>query len=395
MPSPPETRNMLSQSSPNQQQFWRPPAFNPARNGVHLERPTIGTVRRYSEDVDRGGLPNMPECQRKKGVAGYSDWLTLPRQDNFNICPGCYTAIFQDTAFRNQFVPMPFRPRDKEISCDFGSSAWYRIAWLLTLKTRQPDLRLLRQIATVTSSTASDPCPGRRRSTRLWYSIKNPRTQETIPDFCVCSACSKTVEALLPNLRGVFVPVDSTSVPKRAMCAMHFAGNERKRFVLYFDAMETTSDKALAAMDSPDLQSLAEEIERLSLYTECREDVVVKNGNWHVMQGIQDFTVCGECFDEVVRPKLDDENVVARRFYMNPQRVLVATCQLYSTRMREAFRKACRNDDPEYLAIKVSERRKKEDEIQAKIAKLDERGEQDAKTEEEVARLRQEWKRWE
>ena len=49
------------------------------------------------------------------------------------------------------------------------------------------------------------------------------------------------------------------------------------------------------------MEGLAREIGRLSLYTECREDDVVKNGNWHTMQNLSAFTVCGECFDEVVQ----------------------------------------------------------------------------------------------
>jgi hypothetical protein len=392
MPSPPETRSSLSQSSPRQEHFWQPPHFSPPQNGPRFG--SVGSYRRYSEDANRGELP---ECQRKTPASGYTDWLTLPRSDNFNICPSCYTGVFLNSPFRNQFVPMPFRPSDKEIACDFGSSPWYRIAWLLTMKNRKSDLRLFHQISQVAgnASSKSQPCPGARKTTRLWYSIRDPYTQKIIPDFNVCFCCAKMVEVLLPNLTGVFVPLDSPATPTRGVCAMHFSGSERKRFVLYFDAMETTSDKALSAGAPPDIQSLAEEIGRLSIYTECREDQVVKNGNWHSMRFLPDLTVCGECFDEVVRPKVEDGNTIARNFYINPQRVPVATCQLYSARMREVFRNACRTNNPKFLEEKVLERRKIEEDIHAKITKLDERGEDDMETQEEVEKLIREWKRWE
>jgi hypothetical protein len=394
--SPTETRNSLSQSSPRQP-FWQPPAFNPSESVGSLERP-VGSFRRYSESMNRGGLPDLPDCKRKKGIAGLQDWMGISNCNNFNICPDCYSAVFQNSAFENQFKPFPFgRPIDKPIACDFGSSPWYRIAWLLTLKYRQTDLRLFHSISNATAKAASagESCSGPRRVNRVWYSIKNPESGDIIPDFNVCYGCKHAVEALLPNLKGVLVHLDSAATPTRGVCAMHFLGSDRRRFILYFDALETTSDTALERGGTPNLQSLAEEIQRLSLYTECREDSVVKNGNWHVMRFLPEFTVCGECFDEAVQPRLNEESSIARGFYVKPQRLPVATCQLYSTRMREIFKKACRTNNPKYLEEKVRERRRIEEDIHAKIVALDERGQNDEETEAEVGKLIQEWRKWE
>jgi hypothetical protein len=113
------------------------------------------------------------------------------------------------------------------------------------------------------------------------------------------------------------------------------------------------------------------------------------------MQYLPQFTVCSECFDEVVRPKLTDDNVIARNFYTKPQRLPSATCQLYSERMRDIFSKACRRNDPMYLEDKVLERMKVESDIHAKLEKLDKEGRNDEWVADQVAKLVREWQKWE
>ena len=80
---------------------------------------------------------------------------------------------------------------------------------------------------------------------------------------------------------------------------------------------------------------------------------------------------------------------------MKPQKLPSATCQLYSTRMREVFFKACRRKDPAYLKDRVLERRDIETEIYEKLLKLDRSRRNDAWTEEQVEKLVKEWRRWE
>ncbi|KAL4726114.1 hypothetical protein ACLX1H_006791 [Fusarium chlamydosporum] len=328
---------------PPSAQSWQPPAFDPVRDGVRLEKP-VGSVRRHSEQQEATGVTTFPECRRKHPVAGLVDWLTLPRTD-FNICPDCYSAVFAKTQYRNSFQPM-LRPSSQAISCDFGVGPWYRIAWLLTLKNELPDLRLFHEVANVITAS-------------------------------------------------IFIPVDSRSEPTRGLCAMRFKP-KRKRFVMYFDALETTSDQARREQEEPDVTALAQDVEKMAAVSECQEDKPIANGYWHIMQYLQQFTVCGECFDEVVRPSIKDDNVIARNFYMKPQKLPLATCQLYSNRMREIFKKACRWNDPKYLEAKVLERMDVEAMIHEKLAKL-ERSKHDDEdwVEEQVDKYIQEWKRWE
>ncbi|KAF6804957.1 ser arg-related nuclear matrix protein [Colletotrichum musicola] len=377
----------------SQADVWPPAKFDPAKSALVVDGPR-GSYRRYSHDADRGGIPDFPDCPRKTGVVGYTDWLSLPRCDNFNICPDCYNGVFLNTEFRHDFMPMLFRPMDKPIACDFGSCGWYHIAWLLTLKNRHTDLRLFYQVANIASKVIgnSQPCPGDRRATRVWYSIRSPYTQTTMPDFTVCFECAKTIEGLLPNLTGVFVTLHPTAQPTRSTCAMHF-NPDRKRFVMYFDALETTSDVALATAQAPNIGKLASDIESLSSYAECCKDNPVFDQNWHVMQFLPQFTVCGDCFDEVVAPQLKDGNVIARNFYVKPQRVEETTCQLYSTRMRTVFDKACRRNDPKYLEIKVQERQQMFIDTYKRLSRLELEKSQWAR--EESKKLLLEWEKWE
>jgi len=367
-----------------------PPQFDPERDGVAPDQ-EIGSYRRYSEGLGGKNVPKFVDCHRKEPVAGLMDWLTLPHTD-FNVCPGCYQGVFAHTEYRTHFKPM-LRPTDRPIVCDLGSSPWYRIAWLLTLKNEYSDLRLFHQVDSVAAASRNQPCPGSRKAVRNWFTIRDPYKRRAVPNFTVCYQCAKTVEVLLPNLMGTFVPMDSRPEPLSSVCALHFRP-ERRRFALYFDTLETTADRAVKYTEPPDVSALARKIEHLSAVPECREDSPIPEAHWHTMQFLPEFTVCADCFDEVVRPRLGS-NIIARNFYKDPQRMPLATCQLYSERMREIFKKACRRNDPKYLRAKVLERLQVEADIHSQLVKLDKEGHDEAWTEEQVAKLIREWKKWE
>ncbi|KJZ74235.1 hypothetical protein HIM_06466 [Hirsutella minnesotensis 3608] len=370
---------------------WQVPSFDPEKSRKTTDR-APGSYRRYSETKDQNGSVSLPECPRTDPSMGKMDWLTLPRT-NFNICPTCYEAVFAKSEFRTHFQPM-LRPTGEPIACDFGSSPWYRIAWLLTLKHGRSDLRLFYQVVNVTASSRGTGCPGNRKATRNWLTVVNPDTRRSVSEFAVCYECAMTIEALLPNLSGLFVPLGSRSQPMRHICALHFAP-KRKHFVHIFDALETTSDRAYLANQPPDIADLADELQQLSVGQECREDSPVRDGNWHVMQSLPEFTVCSTCFGEVIQPRLKDGDEIAQSFSAKPQRLAIATCQLYSPRMREIFQKACRRRDHDYLETKVLERREIEANIFDKLLKLDREKRNDEWTEKQVERLVDEWRRWE
>ncbi|PFH62092.1 hypothetical protein XA68_15183 [Ophiocordyceps unilateralis] len=369
---------------------WHPPPLDAENPQTDTDRPA-GTYRRYSEGREEDGSGGLPECPRTEPVTGMVDWLTLTRTD-FNICPTCYGAVFAQSEFRSHFLPI-LRPSDEPIACDFGSSPWYRIAWLLTLKHGMPDLQLFYHVAKVAASSRTGPCPGNRKAIRSWLSVNDPYTKRPVPEFAACHQCAMTVEVLLPNLTGLFVP-SNHSQPSWEVCALHFTP-KRKQFVQYFDAFETTSDRAFLTKKKPDVSGLARELRLLSVDRACREDSLVQNGYWHMMQSVPEFTVCDACFDQVVRPRLEEGNGIARNFFTQPQRLAAATCQLYSARMREVFHKACRRRDREYLEVKVLERRAVEKDICERLLKLDKAPWNDAWSKEQMELLLEDWRRWE
>ena len=397
---PPYVRQSSLEASPPltpPKPYWQPAPFQPpftppqsppSQSGTNLDQPIV-SYRRYSEDVSQGVLPGLPDCPHQTAEAGYEDWLTLPRCDNFNLCRSCYDQVFAGTDFRSHFIAAR-RPKDKEILCDLGTSPWYRIAWLMTRKYRHPDLRLLQGIAHVEAK--NQPCSGGHMAVRTWWSIKDPYSGRCIQDFNVCYHCAKAVEVLFPNLLGVFVPVDSPG-PTRDICSLHFAP-DRKRFNLYFDLLEGTYDRAVANKSAPNIPQLATKVRHMSPVGECARDDVVRGGAWHMMERLQEFTVCEECFHDVVFPELEAGSMVARNFYQKPQRLRRAACQLYSQRMRDVFRRACQKDDFKYLQVKVRERLDIEMDIKNSLQKIDDHGPQEA-FREEVEKLVREWRKWE
>ncbi|KAI1498218.1 hypothetical protein F5X99DRAFT_394295 [Biscogniauxia marginata] len=388
-------------SSPTNQRSWRPQKLELSRKDISAGK-HLPSYRRYSLETKAGELPDIPQCPRTREVAGHSDWLTLPHCDNFNICPSCYQANFANTEFAYHFVQAPVRASDRPIACDFGTSQYYHIAWLFTRKYNKPDLSLFRSIAKI--GAKSQPCSGYHEATRIWYSVKEPRTQRAIPNFTVCYSCAKTIEVLLPSLMGLFVPMDSPAEPTKGVCAMHQTDG-RKRFVLYFDLMETAADQALANKSPPDVQALADRIRELALMPECAGSRPLRNKRWYTMRSIPDMVVCEECFEEVVWPYLerDDDGhssssaSLADDFVHRPQRLHLAACMLHSDRMRDIFHKAVRRRDTAYLSEKVTERYEKEREYHARLAELGTNnfGLGPAEVDAEIEKLLREWKRWE
>ncbi len=284
--------------------------------------------------------------------------------------------MFANTEFHHLFVPATIRSGDQVVACDFGASVWYRIAYILTLRQEYPDLRLLQGIASV--ATRVQACAGSQAVTRSWYSVIAPGARRPVQSFNMCHGCSRMIEALLPNLAGVFVPLDSHE-PTRGICELHFAP-ERKRFFDYFDQMYATSAGAVRRRTAPSVANLVDRVREISLHEECLRNTPIPGRKWHVLQQVPEFTVCEECFNAVVWPMIEDEDSgseVPRNFYKNKQPKQMASCQLYSERMRRVFMEACKYDDYDYLATWVHTRMRKLVEIKARFNEL-QREDQDA-----------------
>ncbi|EPE29947.1 hypothetical protein GLAREA_01107 [Glarea lozoyensis ATCC 20868] len=374
---------------PESKPYWQPPPFAPPIE--KLERP-MGVYRRQSEDIQRGSIPPLPTCPRMQHTRGRNDWLTLPNCPPFNICPQCFNNTIASTDFRNHFILAPQRPPDAAVRCDFGSSPWYRIAWLLTLKERRRDLKLFYGLAHIAST--EPPCLGKQEGVRKWHSIIDHKTGSTIPNFDVCPNCVKSIEILLPPIRGVFVPKkQSSSNPSIRLCDLRF---DSKRFVQYFDALEVTSDTAARYDEEPDTRSLVSMTRRLSQLEECEGSKDLFDRKWHIITQLPEFTVCEECFDEVVWPEM--HHTIPKLFAQNRVRLPKASCQLYSERMRKVFRDACHEDDYKMLASRARERKSVEGAWKKDLKDLRERvglGFESGALAREVERVEEEWRRWE
>lgn len=374
-PSPAYSRQGSLDGIHDPKDYWQPEPFVPDQSHItprHSasnvdQTPSVVSYRRFSEDVNAGANPGLPDCPMKRPRAGYTNWLTLPRCDNFTICLSCYEQVFYPTEFRDLFVQAPYRYREREVSCDLGTSPWYRIAWLMTRKYRRTDLRLIRGVADVLSKEKV-PCYGNTKVTRMWYSITDPDTRHCIQDFRVCSPCAKAVEMLFPSLIGVFVPKDRQAEPKPGRCSLHFTPN-RNRFLTYFDVFEKCHDDAIATKSAPSIQRLADNINFWAEVKECPRDEPHRNTRWYSMASVPEMTVCDECFLDVVYPELladvkahtvagSERRSVARDFYQKPLLIEATTvCQMASPKMRETFRRACRRDDGiEFLDEQVRRR---------------------------------------
>lgn len=364
---------------------WKPPNFQ-GLDGIAL------TYRSFLQGVGQGVFESLPSCPKKRLETGYSGWLTLPRCDGFTICHSCYQQVFENTEFESAFMPSPLRSSNIEAACSFGSSYWYQIAWFLTLKHKQPDLRILMTLADIVAG--SSPCPGMQVRSQVWYSIRDPYSDTLIPSFGLCGTCVKVVGALLPTLAKEFHALSSK--PKEGMCSLRCESTSRdSKFLEYFDALENIADVSMMNRRPPDMQQLSDRLQYISTVARCPQDVPVFDRCWFFMRNLEDFTICKECFNSVVRPWIEQENKVAKDFYTFSNHQPVATCQLYSKRMRDVFDKACRRKDMIYLESKVKERKFVEADVKSKIRMLISKSSLTPWEEDELDRLTCEWADWE
>jgi hypothetical protein len=230
---------------------------------------------------------------------------------------------------------------------------------------------------------------GKYEAVRKWYSIIDPHTGNPIRNFDVCLACVKSIETLLPSLKSVFVRTDYNYPPSLPrVCDMRF---DSKRFIHYFDSLETAADTAPDPRYAPDTTELASLVKRFASLPECPRDTTLPNSYWYIITQLPDFTVCQECFDEVVHPGMDKGKAIPSMFNKAMQRKEAASCQLYSERMRSIFQKAVDGNDYKLLASKARERRAKELQCKKEIAEW--RGVKGG--DKEVRKIEAEWVKWE
>ncbi|KAJ9311223.1 hypothetical protein DTO271D3_8523 [Paecilomyces variotii] len=347
-------------------------------------------VRRSSPEP--GNLCLLP-CPRSVPITGYQDWYTIRGLTHLDICPSCMKQMAK-SKFRDFFIPSLPKPRGQMVRCSM-SEPWARLAWLQTIKQGYSDLEILYQITRPSSGTK--PCSGRTASIQSWYKVIEPETGSSLPRFNACQACVRNIRILMPAHRDSFKC--STLVQER-ICDL---ATDSPRFVQYIDLLDAAANECeYKRLPSPDMQAFVDYARRKTSFHHCRRDRLILS-TWHYIPELPEFSICEDCYDDVVRPLAKADKPIARLVSRTmrllpgygPDLCREASCQLYSPRMRTRFREAVQNNDYSYLKLAALKRYQAELRFRERKAKLlaDERKGYDCDTELRINA--EEWKKWE
>jgi hypothetical protein len=340
---------------------------NSVRSGVSQDgRRERSTRRADSYDLDKP----LPSCPRGIASGRYDDWYTLQGFKGFGICPSCYQGVFADTPFDGDFKQIWLGDWPIEKVCDF-SSPWVRLAWLLTIKQRRKSLHLIYTLAQITEKYR--PCPGDREASTdrvSWYGIPDQRDGIHIANFAICSSDRRMIEALFPTMRDVFTrkPTgSSTSLPEKYTCSLRIGS---RRFPKYLDLLvELDAEAQQSIHQRPDIGRFIRLARDNAFKGECMQAKTLLRKPWHFIPSLPEFTVCEECYDELVWPATMSKttpSTIPRMFNKSIQLVpgedpeVGSSCCLYSQRMRRVWDVCVKEEDFRSLEREVLRRKKAE-----------------------------------
>ena len=349
--------------------------------------PRVNVSPRLSRDLSTDG--QLLPCSRPKSVAGYYDWYTILSIPGVDICPSCMHQI-GGSRFRDHFVPSLPRPLGVETQCSL-SLPWIRLAWIQTMKQNYSTLDMIRAI--VNLHATAKPCPGKHGSLGTWYHLQHPDSGKVISEFDVCSLCVKSLEIVLPRLRGVLISAGSDN--QKRTCDLW---TDSKRFPDYVKLLEaaastTNGDGYLVY---PDMRPFANYAQTMSYKQECMKDNMIIGIPWHFIPQLPEFTVCEECFDEVVYPIKEKPvaKLINRTLQLAGSTKEGMSCQLYSPRMRKIFLEAVHYDDFDFLRQQAIRRHRVERLLQERYSVvMKDPSERTRKV--ELAKIVEEWRKWE
>jgi hypothetical protein len=358
----PKTKNAVPEDSPR----TRRTRSGSMRSDVSLEGRREQPARTSGRlDPDQP----LPSCPRTAPSAKYDDWYSLKGHYNFDICPSCYDGVFAGTPFALDFSQARRGERPTERFCDF-SSPWTRLAWLLTIKQRRSSLELIYALAEV--AEVDRPCPDERElgSDRVtWYGIPDQRDGVHVANFAICSGDKRIIETLLPTLRGYFTRLPSTyssSMPQKYTCSLRTSS---RRFPKYVDLLVEIDADAQDLGQRPKINRFIQMARDNAFKGECGRDKAYIRKPWLFIPSLPEFTVCEECYDEVVWPACQSRSTpttIPRLFNKTIQLVptedadIGSSCCLYSPRMRRVFDTSVKEGDLTYLKRKAVDRKKAE-----------------------------------
>ncbi|KAK6002462.1 hypothetical protein QM012_002100 [Aureobasidium pullulans] len=338
------------------------------REGSKSENAPSGTKKVQTE--------RLPACRRVSYKVKYDDWYTLGGCPGFSICPRCFKFAFDRTQLGAAFKLLPNNAPRMARRCEF-SNAWIRLAWILTMNNRQNTLNMMTTIFNV--EEIEEPCPGNGRGWCNWYSIRD-RDGHFLRDFIVCPSDVKRVETLFPGFRGLFVPLptrysyDKDEEILGRFCSLRTDHNNR--FATYIDCLFQLHEDAVSGQRLPSTHEFVSLVRHKTRLPECIRDDKLEGVEWYYIPSLAPaLTVCDECYHDVVLPWMRTNSEVAMRFNRTKQLVRNegrggVSCQLYSRRMRDAFRHAVDTNDMKYLARKAKNRKEVEEDLQRRCRDL-------------------------
>ena len=334
-----------------------------------------------------------PVCPNKELAAGHSDWYTVVGLPELNFCRTCMTVLGK-SHLRNLFVPSPPETARHKTRCAM-SQPWLRLAWIQTMKQRRQNLDMMLELVNMWGNTKH--CPGKIQQTRSWFGLYDPERQTFLPDFDACSACVRAIVIVFPQLKDNDFTRRSKDLLQEKFCQLNCSSRRFPRYMALLEAAANECEtKDLSRQEGRNFRQFAM---RASRYRECERSDQLVGELWHFIPQLPEFTICEECFHDVVWPVRDQPvaNLVIRTLQAPPgtDRNTPISCQLYSDRMRKVFSEAIRSRDFDYLQQVALRRHKFEGLLMAKKEMILRDHEIGKDRTEELGKLIARWKEFE
>ncbi|KAF2851068.1 hypothetical protein T440DRAFT_424036 [Plenodomus tracheiphilus IPT5] len=365
---------------------------------------TFEPRRRTSFDL----MTSLPSCPRS-APSYHDDWYSLRGYESFDVCPTCFDSSFAKSCFASDFSQSRLYMHPTERICDF-SSPWVRIAWLLTIRQRLQSLQLLYMLADIAEDER--PCPGDREvgAERVdWYGILDHNEGTHVANFAICSCDKNMLEALFPIMRRLFtrLPTSHSHDQCRYICSLR-PSSRRSRG--YLDVLVELDAEAQSLLQPLDVSRFVQLVRDNAYKGECCRDKALIRKPWHFAPSLPEFTVCEECYDELVWPAMHSgfsQSTFPCLFNKTLQLVpgedpdLGSSCCLYSPRMRRIWDISIRKDDLSYLTRKALERKRAELSLSRErkgimkwMVEVEKGSKQWERAKRELTILDQEWAAW-
>ncbi|OAG43166.1 hypothetical protein AYO21_02452 [Fonsecaea monophora] len=178
-------------------------------------------------------------------------------------------------------------------------------------------------------------------------------TKKPVDNFDICSACVRNIDLIFPTLQ--FCVFDRPQEKKEQEKICNLNTNSR-HFLPILNELERLAERSKETMRHRDFQEFVDFVRRVSRNRHCVKDTLLATQSWHFISDLPEFTICEECFEEVVWPLRD--RPIARDVSKTLKLVPVlrknsslrgTSCQLYSDRMRRIFHDAVNRNDFESL----------------------------------------------